>query len=158
MAFGDSQRVATRQHTFADVGTGAVGLVVDSCGMLALVQDQRSAAADLGLGPVEGRPAADPASAPQARFHLVTPDYFKAMKIALLKGRDFTDRDELQTPLVAVINETMAKYYFGSGSALGRGWLRSLAYFACLGAGFMLIEIGLMQRFVLGAQKEAGAA
>lgn len=50
ISFGDSQRVATRQHTFADVGTGAVGLVVDSCGMLALVQDQRSAAADLGIG------------------------------------------------------------------------------------------------------------
>ena len=48
--FGDSQRVATRQHTFADVGTGAVGLVVDSCGMLALVLDQRSAAVELGIG------------------------------------------------------------------------------------------------------------
>ena len=50
VSFGESQRVATRQHTFADVGTGAIGLVVDSCGMLALVQDQRSAAAELGLG------------------------------------------------------------------------------------------------------------
>lgn len=50
VAFGESQRVATRQHTFADVSTGAVGLVVDSCGMLALVLDQRSAAADLGIG------------------------------------------------------------------------------------------------------------
>src|SRR4029078_9560207 len=27
--------------------------------------------------------------------------------------------------------------------------LPAIAYFACLGAGFMLIEIGLMQRFVL---------
>ena len=50
VSFGESQRVATRRHTFADVGTGAIGLVVDSCGMLALVQDQRSAAAELGLG------------------------------------------------------------------------------------------------------------
>ena len=50
VAFGESLRVATRQHTFADVSTGAVGLVVDSCGMLALVLDQRSAAADLGIG------------------------------------------------------------------------------------------------------------
>jgi len=51
VSFGDSQRVATRQHTFGDVGTGAVGLVVDSCGMLALVLDQRSASSDLGIGP-----------------------------------------------------------------------------------------------------------
>ncbi len=50
VAFGESQRVATRQHTFADVSTGAVGLVIDSCGMLALVLDQRSAAMDLGIG------------------------------------------------------------------------------------------------------------
>ena len=50
VAFGESLRVATRQRTFADVSTGAVGLVVDSCGMLALVLDQRSAAADLGIG------------------------------------------------------------------------------------------------------------
>ena len=51
VSFGESTRVATRQNTFADVATGAVGLVVDGCGMLALVLDQRSAAMDLGIGP-----------------------------------------------------------------------------------------------------------
>ena len=51
VSFGESQRVATRKRTFSDVSTGAVGLVVDSCGMLALVLDQRSAAMDLGIGP-----------------------------------------------------------------------------------------------------------
>ncbi len=51
VSFGESTRVAVRRHTFADVATGAVGLVVDGCGMLALVLDQRSAAMDLGLGP-----------------------------------------------------------------------------------------------------------
>src|SRR5258708_33581456 len=57
---------------------------------------------------IEGHPAPDPASAPQARFHIVTPDYFKTMRIPLLKGRDFTDRDDLQSPVVAVINDTVA--------------------------------------------------
>ena len=33
--------------------------------------------------------------------------------------------------------------------ALGEGWFRSLAYFACLGGAFMLIEVALLQRFVL---------
>jgi S-adenosyl-L-methionine hydrolase (adenosine-forming) len=51
IVFGESKRVAQRQHTFADVATGAVGLVVDSQGMLALVLDQRSASAELGIGP-----------------------------------------------------------------------------------------------------------
>jgi hypothetical protein len=36
-----------------------------------------------------------------------------------------------------------------SRGALGPGWLRSLAYFACLGGAFMLIEVALLQRFVL---------
>jgi hypothetical protein len=36
-----------------------------------------------------------------------------------------------------------------SRAALGRGWLASLAYFGCLGGAFMLIEVALLQRFVL---------
>jgi hypothetical protein len=32
---------------------------------------------------------------------------------------------------------------------LPAGWPRWLAYFACLGAGFMLVEVALLQRFVL---------
>ena len=36
-----------------------------------------------------------------------------------------------------------------SRAALGRGWFASLAYFACLGGAFMLIEVALLQRFVL---------
>ena len=36
-----------------------------------------------------------------------------------------------------------------STRALGPGWGRSLTYFACLGAAFMLIEVALLQRFVL---------
>src|SRR5438093_8339330 len=61
---------------------------------------------------IEGKPAPDPAQQPQARFHLVTPDYFKTMRIRLVKGRDFTDRDDLQSPLVSVVNETFAKRAF----------------------------------------------
>lgn len=47
-ASGGTTRVATRTASFADVGAGAVGLVTDSNGMLALVMNQRSAADELG--------------------------------------------------------------------------------------------------------------
>src|SRR6478672_3682690 len=69
---------------------------------------------------VEGRPAGDPASAPQARFHLVTPDYFRTLRIPVLKGRDFTDRDDLQSPLVAVVNDTFARRAWPGEEPLGK--------------------------------------
>ncbi|MFM2072244.1 MAG: hypothetical protein RLZZ623_2507 [Actinomycetota bacterium] len=43
-------RVASLERTFASVGVGAVGLVVDAHGMLSLVLDRRSAADELGIG------------------------------------------------------------------------------------------------------------
>jgi putative ABC transport system permease protein len=69
---------------------------------------------------VEGRRAVDPASMPQARFHLVTPDYFATMRIPLMRGRDFTDRDDLKAPLAAVINETFARREWPGEDAVGK--------------------------------------
>jgi putative ABC transport system permease protein len=57
---------------------------------------------------------------PQSRVHFVTPDYFRTMRIPLLKGRDFTDRDDLSTPLVAVINETFARREWPGEDPIGK--------------------------------------
>ena len=46
---GGTTRAARRVGAFADIASGAVGLVVDSNGMLALAMDQRSAADELGV-------------------------------------------------------------------------------------------------------------
>jgi S-adenosylmethionine hydrolase len=70
LSFGETVRVATRQPTFSAVSTGAIGLVVDSSGMLAIVLDQRSAAAELGLGAgdqITLAPVTDEAAAPADR-------------------------------------------------------------------------------------------
>ena len=50
----------------------------------------------------------------------VGPDYFTAMGIPLLRGREFADADTAASPKVAVINEAMAKRFFGVNGALGR--------------------------------------
>jgi len=56
--------------------------------------------------------------------------------------------------LLAISAALIALFILGplavtSRTALGRGWFSSLAYFACLGGAFMLIEVALLQRFVL---------
>jgi hypothetical protein len=49
LRLGDRRFSARRAVTFADVGAGALGLVVDSYGMLAVVADRSSAAEELGV-------------------------------------------------------------------------------------------------------------
>jgi putative ABC transport system permease protein len=64
-----------------------------------------------------------------ANINGVGPGYFAAMGQPLVGGREFTVKDGVGAAPVAIINETMAKYYFGGGSAVGRrmGWGRGQA-------------------------------
>jgi predicted permease len=51
----------------------------------------------------------------------VTPDYFAALKVPLVAGRVFTDADDATRPKVAVVNQTLAKRFFGNPqNAIGR--------------------------------------
>jgi predicted permease len=50
----------------------------------------------------------------------VGPKFFETMGIPLLRGRDFNVQDEAGAPKVAVINETLARDFFGSDNPLGR--------------------------------------
>jgi predicted permease len=53
-------------------------------------------------------------------FNAIGPGFFAAMGQPLVAGREFTVKDAAGAPRVAIINETMAKYYFGTESPLGR--------------------------------------
>jgi predicted permease len=50
----------------------------------------------------------------------VAPDYFRTMGMPLVAGREFTDRDVAGAPLVAVINESFANYFFPGENPIGR--------------------------------------
>ncbi len=57
--------------------------------------------------------------------NLVSPGYFATMKIPIVSGRDFTDRDDANASAVAVVNQTFATRYFGGADPIGRrftGW------------------------------------
>jgi len=51
----------------------------------------------------------------------VSADYFSTLKVPLLAGREFTDADDATHSPVAIVNETLAKRFFGSAqNAIGR--------------------------------------
>src|SRR5215471_8363716 len=69
---------------------------------------------------VEGTAPPAQGQEPSANHRIVSPEYFKALRIPLRAGRYLDDHDVAGAPLVAVINETMAQRYFPGGDALGR--------------------------------------
>jgi putative ABC transport system permease protein len=69
---------------------------------------------------IEGRPKFKSGEAPVAEYRLITPDYFRAIGIPLLKGRVFDDREGAQSPISILINETLAKRFFPDEDPLGK--------------------------------------
>ena len=71
---------------------------------------------------VEGRPVEE-GNADEAVFNAVTPDYFQVMRVPLLRGRNFEDREDLKssaTRPVCIINATFAKRLFGDADPIGK--------------------------------------
>jgi putative ABC transport system permease protein len=50
----------------------------------------------------------------------VTPDYFATLRIPLLAGRVFSDRDDATSPVVAVVDDRVARTYWPGESVLGK--------------------------------------
>ncbi|HLE64288.1 MAG TPA: ABC transporter permease [Pyrinomonadaceae bacterium] len=50
----------------------------------------------------------------------ISPDYFRALGIPLVLGRDFNDDDTIGSAKVTIINEKMARYFFGADNPIGR--------------------------------------
>ena len=50
----------------------------------------------------------------------IAPQFFETVRIPLLEGRDFTERDDHGTPFVVMVNQTFAQRYFAGGNPVGR--------------------------------------
>jgi predicted permease len=66
---------------------------------------------------VVGRPL-NGASHGGGNYMIASPEYFDVFKIALLRGRAFTDQDGTGAPPVAIINQAMAKQFWAQGDPL----------------------------------------
>jgi putative ABC transport system permease protein len=75
---------------------------------------------DLGIGfSIEGRPQ-EPGTRTSAAYFAVSPDYFRAMGIRLVRGRVFSERDNQQAANVAIISETFARRFWPDDNPLGK--------------------------------------
>jgi putative ABC transport system permease protein len=73
------------------------------------------------LLPIDNRPLErDLSKVPDAQIRLVSSDYFRAMRIPLVAGREFDDHDTRAAEHVVVVNDALARRYFRDGSPLGR--------------------------------------
>ena len=61
-----------------------------------------------------------PEKLPAASANIVTTGYFHALHIPLLRGRDFTGRDNEQSPPVMIVSEAFARKYFRGEDPLGK--------------------------------------
>jgi predicted permease len=56
----------------------------------------------------------------EAVLLVISPGFFHTLGTPFLRGRDFDARDDERAPKAAIVNEAMARYYFGEREALGR--------------------------------------
>ena len=69
---------------------------------------------------IEGRVLQPTDNEPDAEHRVVSPGYFKAMGIPLIRGRLLSERDHAQSPFATVISETMARRYWPNEDPIGK--------------------------------------
>jgi putative ABC transport system permease protein len=69
---------------------------------------------------IEGDPPLPPDQQPNADFQLITPDYFRALGMTLVRGRTFGAGDRADTPAVLIVNQALADRYFGGRDPIGK--------------------------------------
>jgi putative ABC transport system permease protein len=70
---------------------------------------------------IEGRdPRQGNAPYPDEEIRAVTADYLKVLRVPLLRGRYFDDRDSADAPLTVLINDAFARKWFPNEDAVGK--------------------------------------
>ena len=66
------------------------------------------------------RPDRATTGAPEAEITMVTAGFFGAMRIPLLRGREFDSRDDADAPRVVIVNQALANQVWADGDPVGR--------------------------------------
>ena len=85
----------------------------------------------IGILPMEGtnsgtwyydadRPEPAPSARPGGDVSIITPGYFEAMRIPMIRGRAFSSDDRVGVPPVAILNQTAARMLFPGQDPVGK--------------------------------------
>jgi predicted permease len=69
---------------------------------------------------IEGRTSAPGEHPTNVGLNRISPDYFETLRIAVLRGRDFSEADDENARRVAIINESMATRFWPDANAIGK--------------------------------------
>jgi putative ABC transport system permease protein len=69
---------------------------------------------------IVGQPSRPTGQELEASHLTITPDYFRAMRTPVLRGRIFNSGDTKDSPPVVIVNDVLAQRYFPGGNAVGQ--------------------------------------
>jgi putative ABC transport system permease protein len=76
----------------------------------------------------EGQAELPLAKRPIVCIQAVSPDYSRTLRVPLVRGRSFTDRDDATGPRFVMVNETLARRFWPNQDAIGKKvWVGTLA-------------------------------
>jgi putative ABC transport system permease protein len=91
---------------------------------------------------IVGRPLTSPADAPVVLRHYVSPDYFKTLRVPIIRGRGLDKNDRAGGRAVVVINEAAAQRFWPGEDPIGkRVWFEGAAAFGSPEASAEIVGI-----------------
>lgn len=103
------ERLLARLKTLPGVASASLGEMVP----LGLIS-QPTAVSPVGYVPSAG------ASAPLVDHNVVSPDYFRTLRIPLIRGREFNPQDDEGAPGVVIVNEALGASFWPGEEILGK--------------------------------------
>jgi putative ABC transport system permease protein len=117
----DSQAVATQANNFLTESRRRIAALpgIQSVGAINDLPLTGRGSVNGGFN-IEGQPPFNPGDEPVAEFRQVTPGFFEAIGIPLLRGRTLNELDATKKPENVVVNESFARMYLGDENPLGK--------------------------------------
>ncbi len=113
--YHDAPRVADTYRRIRDEVANIPGVTVSALSSVVPMSGSQTRA---GIGAADEPD--EPGRAIATNFRMVSPRYFAALGVPMRGGRDFTERDDAAAPLVAIINESLARKLWPGRDAVGQ--------------------------------------